>query len=121
MINAQIDEYKLLLYIPISFELLDLVHNNVAGRMEQKGGARHRSSSSSSKNILPPVAGIRLNGSFRIGIDIESARILLRKHEFHESVPKDHLIVLQDRSIVRGNNLALVQGRTLQQRQDAFP
>lgn len=94
--------------------LLDLVHYYVVGRMEQKRGARHRSSGPPFEGILHIIAILCINGSLRACIDFESAGILLWKHELHEGVPKDHLAILQDRSTIRGNNFALVQGGTLQ-------
>lgn len=57
--------------------LLDLVHHHVVGRMEQKGGARYRSSGPPFEGILHIIAILCNNGSLGAGIDFESARILL--------------------------------------------
>lgn len=57
--------------------LLDLVHYYVVGRMEQKRGARHRSSGPPFEGILHIIAILCINGSLRACIDFESAGILL--------------------------------------------
>jgi len=89
--------------------------------MEQEGGAGYRSGCSSSEELLPTVAGFRLDRPFGIGPNLEGAGILLREHELHEGLPENHFVVLQDRGPVRGDHLALVQGGPLKQGQNAFP
>jgi len=81
--------------------------------MEQEGGAGYRSGCSSPEDILHTVAGFRLNRPFGVGPNPKGAGILLREHELYEGLPKDHLVVLQDRGSVRGDHLALVQRRSL--------
>lgn len=74
--------------------LLVVDNNYVISRVEQKGRAHCRTSVETFAIIHKFISSIYYYRQIRDRIDFKSARVLLWKYEFYESIPKDHPVVL---------------------------
>ena len=74
---------------------IDLVDCDESRWMEQKRGIGHRSGNETSQAIHEIVWSILNNWPCWIIVDLQSARVLLWKHEFHEGFPENRPSFLQ--------------------------
>ena len=73
----------------------DLVHRNVASRMEQERGTGHGAGNETSAHLHATVRSVHHHGPVGDGPAAEGAGVLLREHELYESLFEDCSALLQ--------------------------